>query len=175
MVDVFVDVEADGPCPGLYSMVSFGAAVMKGDEIKTFYSGVIRPLNGAKWIPEALNVSGITREQHLEGIQPLQAMINFSNWLGEHFPGQSRFTFWSDNPAFDWQFINFYWHGFLSQKNVFGFSARRIGDLYCGLKKDLRANSEWKRFRKTKHDHNPANDAKGNLEAFNEIKKIYRI
>ena len=30
----------------------------------------------------------------------------------------------------------------------------------------------WKRFRQTRHDHNPVNDAMGNVEAFEEIKKI---
>ena len=50
--------------------------------------------------------------------------------------------------------------------NPFGFSARRIGDLYCGLMKDAGKNSEWKRkYRMTKHTHAPVDDAKGNAEA----------
>ncbi|MBX3256623.1 MAG: hypothetical protein KF862_20975 [Chitinophagaceae bacterium] len=51
-------------------------------------------------------------------------------------------------------------------KNPFGFSARRIEDLYCGMKMDTGLNAEWKRlFRKTRHDHNPVNDALGNAQA----------
>ena len=51
-------------------------------------------------------------------------------------------------------------------KNPFGFSARRIGDLYCGLVKHAGKNSEWKhKYRKTKHTHNPVDDAMGNAEA----------
>ena len=47
-------------------------------------------------------------------------------------------------------------------KNPFGFSGRRIGDLYCGLVGDTM--TKWKHLRKTIHDHNPVNDAKGNAE-----------
>lgn len=80
--------------------------------------------------------------------------------------------FISDNPAFDWQWINWYFHTYLG-KNPFGFSARRIGDLYCGMKMDAGLNIEWKKlFRKTKHDHNPVNDAKGNAEALLAMKKM---
>lgn len=60
-----------------------------------------------------------------------------------------------------------------SDSNPFGFSGRRIGDLYCGMKMDTGLNREWKKlFRKTKHDHNPVNDAKGNAEALLAMKKM---
>lgn len=68
----------------------------------------------------------------------------------------------SDNPAFDWQFVNYYLHRYAG-RNPMGWSARRIGDLYCGLHRDVRAS--WKHLRKTRHDHNPLNDARGNAEA----------
>ena len=78
-------------------------------------------------------------------------------------------VFISDNPAFDWQFINYYFHYYL-RTNPFGYSARRIGDLYCGLTQD--AQNKWKHLRKTDHDHNPVNDARGNAEALIEIQKM---
>ena len=69
------------------------------------------------------------------------------------------------NLAFDWQFINDYFHKF-TKSNPFGFSGRRIGDLYCGMKMHAGKNREWKSiYRKTVHDHNPVNDAIGNAEA----------
>jgi len=43
--------------------------------------------------------------------------------------------FWSDNLAFDWQWINYYSHKFLGG-NIFGFSGIRIGDVYVGLVKN---------------------------------------
>lgn len=58
-------------------------------------------------------------------------------------------------------FVCWYFHHFL-QHNPFGFSSRRIADIYCGLKKD--AYTQWKHLRKTAHTHNPVDDAKENAE-----------
>lgn len=75
-----------------------------------------------------------------------------------------RPVFVSDNPAYDWQWVaaEFARAGI---ENPFGFSARRIGDFAAGLQRNWRATNSWKRYRKTTHDHNPVNDARGNAEA----------
>jgi len=165
---IVVDVEADGPIPNKYSMVCFGAVVVEPTLGKTFY-GQTRPVSW-EWIPEALAVSGFTRAQHEAFEVPEEVMKRFAEWINKTSDGKAIFI--SDNPAFDWQWINYYFHYYLG-KNPFGFSARRIGDLYCGMKMDAGVNSEWKRlFRKTRHDHNPVNDAKGNAEALLEMKKM---
>ena len=78
------------------------------------------------------------------------------------------YVFVSDNPAYDWQWINFYFWKHLGY-NPFGHSARRIGDFYAGLKGNFRKTQEWKRLRITKHTHNPVDDATGNLEAFRRL------
>ena len=75
------------------------------------------------------------------------------------------------NPAFDWQWINYYFHLAVGS-NPFGYSARRIGDVYCGAMGNMRA--KWKHLRKTPHDHNPVNDAKGNAEAFRVMQELMR-
>lgn len=165
---IVVDVEADGPIPGKYSMVCFGAVLVDATLEKTFY-GTTKPISEL-WIPDALAVSGINREQHQQFGEPKQTMEIFSEWLAQNSKGRPVFI--SDNPAFDWQWINWYFHFYLG-KNPFGFSARRIGDLYCGMKMDTGLNNEWKRkFRKTAHDHNPVNDAKGNAEALIAMKEM---
>lgn len=79
-------------------------------------------------------------------------------------------TFVSDNPAYDWQWINFYFWKY-NRANPFGFSARRIGDFYAGLVGDFRRSNEWKRLRITEHDHNPVHDAIGNAEALGRMLK----
>lgn len=165
---IVVDVEADGPIPHKYSMVCFGAVVVEPSLSKTFY-GKTKPIS-EDWIPEALAVSGFSRQAH-EGFEaPSLVMEQFAAWLSENSKGKPIFL--SDNPAFDWQWINFYFHFFLG-KNPFGFSARRIGDLYCGMKMDTGLNSEWKRLlRQTSHDHHPVNDAKGNAEALLAMKAM---
>ena len=165
---IVVDVEADGPIPNKYSMVCFGAIVVEPSLSKTFY-GKVKPIS-KEWIPEALNISGFSRAQHETFDEPAEVMKQFSQWLNETSNGKAIFI--SDNPAFDWQWINYYFHFYLG-KNPFGFSARRIGDLYCGMKMDAGLNSEWKRLlRKTSHDHNPVNDAKGNAEALLAMKNM---
>jgi hypothetical protein len=59
------------------------------------------------------------------------------------------------------------------EETHFGFSARRIGDLYCGMVKDAAKNHEWKKkYRKTAHDHHPVNDALANAEAILAMKAL---
>lgn len=91
----------------------------------------------------------------------------FEKWLGQF---EGRPTFVSDNPAFDWQWINHGFHRHLG-RNPFGHSGRRISDFYAGLVGDFRKSQEWKRLRITEHDHNPVNDAVGNVEAFERLLK----
>ncbi len=77
--------------------------------------------------------------------------------------------FFSDNNGFDWQFVNWYFHYYLG-KNPFGFSSTNIGSLYKGMVKNTRHN--FKHLRKTKHTHNPVDDAKGNAEALQSMIKM---
>ncbi len=153
-----VDVEADGPIPGKYSMVSFGAVLVEPSLARTFY-GRTRPISDA-WLPDALAVSNTTREAHLGYDDPAEVMERFERWVLENTRGKPVLA--SDNVVFDWQWVNWYFHTFLG-RNPFGWSARRIGDLYCGMVKD--AYATWKHLRRTAHDHHPVNDAKGNAEA----------
>ncbi len=165
---IIIDTEADGPIPHKYSMVSFGAVVLEPTLSKTFY-GQVRPIS-QEWIPEALAVSNITRGEHEAYEAPEKVMADLAAWLSAN--SKNRPVFISDNPAFDWQWINYYFHYFLG-KNPFGFSARRIGDLYCGMKMDASLSAEWKRlYRKTRHDHHPVNDAKGNAEALLAMREM---
>jgi hypothetical protein len=157
---ISVDVEADGPYPGDYSMVSFGMVVVS-DMSKTFH-GKVKPISEF-WLANALAVSNITREEHLKYDNPVKVMIEAEKWLTINSVGAPVFI--SDNPAFDFAWMNYYFHKYTGH-NPFGFSARRIGDIYCGLMKDLEVNKEWKRkYRKTKHSHDAIDDATGNAEA----------
>jgi len=164
---VVVDVESDGPIPAEFSMVCFGAVIFDDQLDRSFY-GRTRPI-ADRFVPEALAVSGFSREQHMAFDDPKAVMDNFARWLGEQTKGRPIFV--SDNLAFDWQFINYYFHRFLG-RNPFGFSGRRIGDLYAGMVKDATKATEWKKYRVTAHTHNPVDDAKGNAEALREFKKL---
>lgn len=165
-----VDVESDGPAPGLYSMISFGA-VKVDMNLKTTFYGETKPISEC-WIPESLAISNIDRNTHLQYPEPQKIMEEFSQWVLQNSVGKPVFI--SDNLGFDWSFMNYYFHAYVGS-NPFGFSGRRINDFYSGIVKDLYASSKWKKFRKTKHTHNPVDDAVGNAEAFIHICKTNNI
>jgi hypothetical protein len=161
-----VDIEADGPIPGDYSMISFGAVAVKPGLSETFY-GKLKPIS-EKWISDALKVSGFTREQTLGFPDALDTMQQFEIWLEKY----QRPMFISDNNGFDWQFINWYFHHFL-EKNPFGHSSTNLGSLYKGMERSMYKN--FKHLRETKHTHNPVDDAKGNAEALFKMKDYMKL
>lgn len=158
-----VDVESDGAIPGDYSMICFGAVVVEPLLSKTFY-GQLKPIS-QQWIPEALSVSGFTREETLCFEDPKIVMTNFASWVEENSKGRPFFV--SDNNGFDWQFVNWYFHHFIGH-NPFGHSSTNLGSLYKGLMKDT--FTSFKHLRDTKHTHHPVDDAMGNAEALLKMK-----
>jgi hypothetical protein len=165
MTYFMIDIESDGPIPGDYSMISFGAVVVEEHLSRTFY-GKLRPIS-EQWIPEALSVSGFTRDECLQLDDPEAVMRRFADWLAQH--SRDRPMFISDNNGFDWQFINWYFVHFTG-KNPFGFSSTNLGSLYKGLERDTAKN--FKHLRKTKHTHNPVDDAMGNAEALLHMQRV---
>ena len=168
--EIFVsaDIEATGPIPGDYSMICFGAIIVEPSLERTFY-GRLRPIS-ERWIPEALEVSGFTREE-TEGFDDPKAVIeSFAEWVRAESKGRPMFI--SDNNGFDWQFINWYFHHFCGE-SPFGFSSQNLGSLYKGLVKDTFAT--FKHLRKTEHTHNPVDDARGNAEALLTLKNEYGL
>ena len=95
---IMIDIEADGPIPGDYSMISFGAVVVEPGLDLTFY-GELRPISD-RFIPEARAVSGFTRVQTLAFPEPEGVMRRFAAWIGEMSAGRPMFV--SDNNGFDW-------------------------------------------------------------------------
>ncbi len=168
MAYIMVDIEADGPIPGDYSMVSFAAVRVKGDLSQSFYA-TLKPIS-ENWIPEALKISGFSRQQTLGFPEPQEAMQNFAHWLRNEIGEKPYFI--SDNNGFDWQFINWYFHHYLGS-NPFGHSSTNLGSLYKGLEKDMFKN--FKHLRKTAHTHHPLDDAKGNAEALLSIIDSHRL
>lgn len=167
MTWVMVDVEADGPCPGLFSMISLGAMIVDYTMDKTFYAQ-LAPIS-LDWDAAALAVTGFTREECLGFPLPMEGMHNFSNWLNQVCATNPMFI--SDNNGFDWQFVNYYCWRFLGA-NPFGHSSMNLGSFYKGLEKNISMN--FKRWRKTKHTHHPVDDCRGNVEALLKMIDIYK-
>lgn len=163
---IVVDVESDGQNFRQNSMVCFGAVIVEPTLSKTFY-GKVKPTTNL-WVPEALAISGFSREEHLTFDDPYEVMPEFAKWINEN--SKDKPILISDNNGYDAGWINLYFQEYNNGINPFGWSSRRIGDLYCGIKMDSRAG--WKHLRKTKHDHNPINDAMSNAEAILELQKM---
>jgi len=161
---VMVDVEADGPIPGDYSMVCLGAIVVEPALNRTFY-GQLRPISD-QWDSDALKVSGFTRAATMGFDDPKVVMDRFAHWL--HDNCRDRKVFISDNNGFDWGFVNWYFHHFTG-KNPFGFSSQNLGSLYKGLVKDT--FKTFKHLRRTRHTHHPVDDARGNAEALLHMRR----
>lgn len=155
---VVVDIEADGPLPGDYSMIAVGA-VLVDDALETTFYGKLRPIS-EQWVPSALAISGFSREETLDFDDPAEVMQQFREWLEGIERGPCAFI--ADNAGFDWSFVNWYFHHFCGM-NPFGHNSDDLGSLYKGVVKDMRKNFE--HLRVTRHTHNPVDDAIGNAEA----------
>jgi len=166
MAYISCDVESDGQIIGQNSMVCFGAVVVEPELSRTFY-GETKPISDI-WVPEALAISGFSREEHEKFDEPEKVMKEFAEWLKVVSKGTKPILI-SDNNGYDASWINYYFHVYYGS-NPFGWSSRRIGDLYCGMKMDARAN--WKHLRKTSHTHFPIDDAMGNAEALLEMQRM---
>jgi hypothetical protein len=162
-----VDVESDGPCPGMHSLICFGAVIVEPGLQRTFYAQ-LKPISEI-YVPEALAISGFSREDVMKFPDPRDAMQNFEAWLQKNIPNK-RPIFWSDNNGYDFSFINYYFWTQLG-RNPFGWSSANLGSFWKGMEKDL--YSTFKHLRDTKHTHHPVDDAKGNAEAL--LKMLSRI
>ena len=165
-----IDVEASGPAPMHGDMISFAAVIIEEGLNRTFDSGNMRPESEHYW-PEAYAAIGMTREEHLAAPYSIrQRILDFADWLEGMREPRRRFIMVSDNPGFDFQWMNFELLNHTNQQ-LLGHSARRIGDVWSGLRKKPLETATWKRYRITPHDHTPLTDAMGNAEAWLEMWK----
>lgn len=131
-----VDVEANGPLPGQYSMTSLGCAVV-GQLEHTFYVE-LKPITD-NILPAAETISGLTLD-HLkaEGTDPRKAMRAFRDWVAEVAGETHRPVFLAFNATFDWAFVNWYLLTYAGD-NPFGVSGLDIKAYYMGM-----AGAEWR-------------------------------
>ena len=158
---ISVDIEASGPIPGEYSMLSVGACLVFATEAR--FSCELKPING-KFDPNALKVTGYSLEHFEErGLDPAAAMQTFKNWIMSVTEVGSVPVFVGFNAPFDWSFINYYFHRFLGG-NPFGFTALDIKAFYMGQHKTSWAETKSSAIAKVLNveqagDHNPLHDA----------------
>lgn len=165
---IMVDVEADGPIPGDYSMIALGAILIDDCLDKTFYA-CLKPMTD-RWQSDSLEITGFSREETLAFDEPAGVMTQFDAWLSKH--NRNHLHFVSDNNGFDWQFVNFYFHHFLG-RNPFGHRSLHLGSLYMGATRRMSGN--FKHLRRTAHTHHALDDARGNAEAFLSLCKEFEV
>jgi DNA polymerase III epsilon subunit-like protein len=179
-VYVSVDVEADGPVPGPYSLVSLGACVaaVRGadgeieivdPEAHTFYRE-LKPISD-RCDPDALAVSGLTRE-HLEanGTEPHLAMADFVAWVDAVARTlRARPVFAAYPLAFDWQFTYHYLVVYAG-RSPFGHSAhfdmKTAYALLAGtaVRDAVKRNMSAELLGSRRHTHNALDDAQGQAD-----------
>jgi ribonuclease T len=165
-VYISVDIEASGPIPGEYSLLSIGACIVgqEDEKLSRFYVE-LKPISD-NFVQEALDVTGFSME-HLKqnGTDPLDAMKQFDSWLNTITNGgKSKPVFVAYPVGFDWSFVNYYFHKYL-KFNPFGISGIDVKSVWLG-----KTNQKWHKISKQsilralkitdlEHTHNALDDA----------------
>ena len=119
---VAVDVEADGPIPGIYSMLSIGLAVVDHPEL-SFYTE-LKPISD-EFVPRAVEVSGLDRARLLEEAPtPESAMKEVASWINK-LRKIGRPVFLAAPAVWDGMFVHWYFMRYLG-KSPFGATGSGI-------------------------------------------------
>ncbi len=123
-VYVSVDIEADGPVPGLNSMLSLGAVALdtQGVELGTF-SVNLQTIQGAVSHPQTMawwkTQPAAWAACRVDPEAPETALPRFATWL-KKLPGNPVFVAYP--ASFDFMFVAWYLNRF-AQENPFGWAA----------------------------------------------------
>ncbi|MEO3827129.1 exonuclease [Actinomadura sp. B10D3] len=177
-----VDIEADGPIPGPYSMLSFGIAACgtfdgatfePSDPSKRTFYAELKPISD-DFVPEALAVSGLDREKlAAEGRRPEEAMHAASGWI-ERTAGDATPVLVAYPLAFDWMWLYWYWIRFTSS-SPFGHSRHLdIKSLYAAKANAMVVRSTKRQMPAAllpdrPHTHNALDDAVEQAELFQNL------
>ena len=128
---ICVDIEAAGPTPSDYALLSIGAATV--DEPRRSFYVELKPTSMAA-TEEASAIHGLALDELAErGLEPKDALVRFEAWLSEMVDADQTPIFVAFNAPFDWMFINDYYHRFLG-RNPFGHRALDMKALYMGMR-----------------------------------------
>lgn len=169
-VYISVDIEASGPIPGEYSMLSLGACVVY-DTSKTFYRE-FKPISD-NYLPKAIQVTGLSLENLRDtGVEPEVGMLEFKNWI-DIVSKDDRPVFTAFNATFDWMFVAYYFHRFLGH-NPFRISGLDIKAYYMGKfgtswSDTAKRRMDTRFLSDKKHTHNALDDAIEQAEIFRKI------
>lgn len=134
---ISVDVEAAGPSPSGYALLSIGACLI--DEPDALPDGVephlyieLHPDRDGE-VASAMAVGGFTLEGlRATGTPPAEAMRTVADWVEAVTPAGHRPVLVGFNAPFDWMFVADYFHRYLGT-NPFGHSALDTKAYYLGV------------------------------------------
>jgi DNA polymerase III epsilon subunit-like protein len=128
---ISVDIEAAGPSPSGYAMLSVGACVVDAPDTEpSFYVELQPDREGV--LEAAMSVGGFTLDGlRASGTAPAAAMQQFADWITAVTPAGHRPVLVGFNAVFDWMFVADYFHRYLGH-NPFGHSALDIKAFYLG-------------------------------------------
>lgn len=182
-VYIIVDIETDGPVPGIYSMLSIGAIASTSDrEIGSFYRKLL-PVKGAKRDHSTMGWWAINPEAWMEvnaeAQAPEKVIKDFCAWIKDM--GLSP-VFVASPLAFDYSFVSWYLERFAHEQlfsdytgvqrtlDLASFTAGKIGiplnrarrsQLPASLKKGM-----------PPHSHKAIDDARGYGVLLRNILKV---
>jgi len=120
---VSVDVEAAGPDPADFALLSIGACLVSQPSVAFYVE--LQPDRQAV-DAEALAVSGLSLERlAAEGLPPEIALRNWQDWLAREVPSDGPPVLVAFNAPFDWLFVHSYFLRYFGH-NPFGHSALDI-------------------------------------------------
>jgi len=173
---ISVDVETAGPHPSHFALLSIGACVVY-DLDRSLYLE-LQP-DCPAYEPQALEISGLSLETLAQdGIPAEEAMRQFDVWLSANTPPDEKPVFVAFNAAFDWGFINDYFHKYLGH-NPFGHSALDIKALYMGVTGaqwiETSHNAISQQFQLPTHlEHHALQDARDQALIFRKILELQK-
>jgi hypothetical protein len=182
--DIYIsaDIEADGPIPGVYSMLSFGfgvAATFDGSTFvavdaasRSFYRE-LQPMT-EECDRDAVRASGLDREElRRQGTDPAVAMHEAADWVAQESAG-FRPVLVGYPVVFDWMFLHWYFVHFVG-KSPFGFSSaldmKTIYQQKAGVTIDKAGRTDLPAELRSdrRHTHNALDDALEQAEIFNKL------
>jgi oligoribonuclease (3'-5' exoribonuclease) len=186
---ISIDMEADGPCPGVNSMLQFGAVFYDSEgKLLDEYLVNIAPLDGVQdpdtmkwWAEQEVKNPGLWASMEKDRVTPKLAMERFQSkvrkWAAELKCSPIVFAY----PAgYDFTWLYWYLCKFLGQSCV-GFSAIDMKTIAMCLLQRTYHDSSKRRFPRSwfnpafRHTHNALDDAREQGYNFFAMKKSLGI
>ncbi len=124
---ISVDIEAAGPIPSQYALLSIGACTLTQPR-RTFYAELIPDKDQTD--PHSLEVHGLDLARLArEGLRQKKRCVRFAAWLAEVVPPGRKPLMVGFNLPFDWMFINDYFLPLPGKQSVWAQRGGHQGSL----------------------------------------------